>query len=380
MLEVNHPVKEDGVYPWLSLCLGLLFSFCLLEFARTHWLIQPDKVAYGSETKGFDVSNSEVRDQCSDARDSAQCVNTYQKSGSPPAILWLGNSQLMAINHAQPGDKNAPFLLRQRLAERGYFVATYSIPNANLAEHALIIDAVASQYKTKMMLLPVVYDDLREQGLRADVAAFADDPAVLKRLQSAAYWPELKPLLDAHQQITSSDVQTPTKQTIQARVENKFVAWLQKHSLLWKSRIDLRDLLSYAVHTLRNKILGIHSTTKRTVDGGVYRQRMILLDQMLASARKQGIEVIIYIPPYRRDIDGPYIEADYQRFKAEVAILARRNAARFSDLESIVPGSEWGMVTDPLFGLREYDFMHFTANGHARLANALDQELVRAGY
>lgn len=365
---------------WLPLCLGLLFAYLLLQHARTNWLVKLDEAAYGAETHAFNAGADSSQTQCAAAANSEQCVSAYLSAGSPEAVIWLGNSQLMAINRIKQGDVNAPFLLHQSLTKQGRYLVTYSIPNANLSEHALTIDAIASRYKTRTIILPVVYDDLREQGIRSDVADFAKDPAVAMRLAGAPYWQEIKPLLNAkgQEQGQNDSQRTPTQQTVQARAENNVVAFLGKQSALFESRPNLSGMLGFAIHTLRNKALGIHSTTKRKVDPGVYKQRLELLEQIIARIRSQGIHILVYIPPYRRDIDGPYIESDYQQFKMEVARIAKKHDAQLADLESIVPGPEWGTVTDPLFGIKEHDFMHFTADGHKRLAAALDSALSKS--
>ena len=51
-----------------------------------------------------------------------------------------------------------------------------------------------------------------------------------------------------------------------------------------------------------------------------------------------------------------------------------------SDIDNIVPGPEWGMLKDSLFGTVDYDFMHFTAKGHASLSAAIVAELRKMGY
>ena len=93
-----------------------------------------------------------------------------------------------------------------------------------------------------------------------------------------------------------------------------------------------------------------------------------------------GSEVLLYIPPYRQDIEGPYIEDEYARLKTDLAQLAAAHNAKYADFQNVVPGPEWGTVTDDVFGLKEPDFMHFTAAGHVRFAQALDDELKRLGF
>ena len=131
---------------------------------------------------------------------------------------------------------------------------------------------------------------------------------------------------------------------------------------------------------LKKQGSGIHSYTKRPVDPKVYAEKLDVLGKMLESAKNQGIPVLLYIPPYRRDIPGPYDDAQYAQFKTDVASLAAKYQAHFVDLENTVPGPLWATITDSLFGLQEPDFMHFTAEGHRRLAKAIEDRLKALGY
>jgi lysophospholipase L1-like esterase len=88
----------------------------------------------------------------------------------------------------------------------------------------------------------------------------------------------------------------------------------------------------------------------------------------------------LYIPPYRHDIPGPYDDAQYAKFKMDVKTLAAKYGANFEDLDNTVPGSLWATVVDINLGFEEPDFMHFTAEGHRRLANAMKDCLVELGF
>ncbi len=65
---------------------------------------------------------------------------------------------------------------------------------------------------------------------------------------------------------------------------------------------------------------------------------MTILRAMLEQARKSGVQVLLYVPPYRTDITGPYVEADYQRLKRDLPALAKEYGAAFANLEDVVPG------------------------------------------
>ena len=355
--------------PWLPLIVGAVLALAYLDWARTHVLVRLDHAAFGRETAVYSGGKRDRNDraQCEDASDSQRCVDSWIRAGKPPVILWFGNSQLMGINRSRPGDVNAPGQLRALVATRGYRLVTYAQPNANLSEEEITFGAIAPIYKPKLFILPVCYDDIRELQIRDGIAAF--------RTGNAAGDAEAD---DAPKAAEPGKV--ATNQTVQARFEDAVTKELSANWKLWKARPGLRGTAGFAIHALRNQLLGIHSTSKRPVDPGLYRSRMQLVEKIVASARAQGMDVLLYVPPYRQDIDGPYVRADYERFKQDMQAVAARQGARYADLTPLVPGPEWATVTDDLFGFQEPDFMHFTVVGHTRLAQAIDQQIRAMGY
>jgi hypothetical protein len=354
-----------ALQPWLPLILGAILSLSYLEWVRVNVLFRLDHAAFGTETQVYSAGKRDRvdRTQCEHAGDSRHCVDSWVRAGRPPVVLWFGNSQLLGINRSKPTDVNAPGLLQAALAPRGLRAVTYASYNINLTEESITFDAIAPIYKPRLLLLPVCYDDLRELTVREEVAAFL---------------PGRKPREEASASAEPGKI--AADETVQAEVEKAVTDELGKAWPLWNARRGLRGTTGFAIHALRNQLLGIHSTSKRPVDPNVYRERMTLLEKMVAKARAQGIDVLLYVPPYRQDIDGPYILGDYNRFKADMKAIADRQGARFADLTPIVPGPEWATVTDDLFGFQEPDFMHFTAIGHKRLAAAIDEQIRAMGY
>lgn len=375
----DQAAPSDGPDPWTahaSLLLGLILAVTLLLHARDHWLINLQEAAYGQETAAYQGAGGI---QCQGAETHSVCRDTFRRSGVDRSILWLGNSQLAAVNRIRAGDRNAPTILHDAVLTRGSFVVTYQMPNANLIEHLLTIEAVLPDYRPAAIMLPVTYDDLRETGVRADVAAFlTDTPDLRARLSASGYGRAALAQMTGAAGGPADPHRDP--KSIRPIVEDALVAALEERSSLWQKRAQLRGMLGFAIHTLRNRMLGINSQTKRAVSPALYRERMAMLSAHVASLRARGVDVLLYVPPYRQDVSGPYVDADYQRFKQELQGIASANGARFVDIDAIVPGPEWGMVTDNLFGFREFDFMHFTGRGHQRLAGALNQELQAMGY
>jgi hypothetical protein len=362
---VNHP-------KWLSLVLGLILAIWFLGVIRDK-IIELNEAALGGQTTAVLAEADGMQVSCFDAADTLACENAYQRAGRPPAILWFGNSQNFAINRYKPGDQLAVVTVHRWLEKRGKWLVSYTQPNANLHEEALLFEALTHRYNTRLVILPVFMDKLREQGIREGISAFLNDPKTSERVRASPEWSDISSLL-------TKDTNIAPETTIQQTVEKKVNETLDAYWPLWRDRSKLRANLGFAIHILRNKLMGIHSYTKRPVDARVYEEKLRVLEKLLENAEKRGIRILLYIPPYRHDIPGPYDELQYAKFKKDIAALAAKYKADFANLDELVPGPEWATVVDTLFGFEEPDFMHFTAEGHARLAAAMQRRLEELGF
>jgi hypothetical protein len=140
---------------------------------------------------------------------------------------------------------------------------------------------------------------------------------------------------------------------------------------VWRDRQSMKGLFQYGVYQIRNRALGINSQTKRPVSQAQYAEKLTALKDIIAEANGAGIKVVLYTPAYRQDIPGPYVKAQYDALVADLKAMTVPGKVSFVDMTTAVPGPEWGMVEDSLFGFEDYDFMHFTAEGHRRLAAGL---------
>jgi len=361
---------------WLALVLAMVVAFTVLHFSRLK-MIELGEAALGEQTAKVLGEEDGLRFTCFDATDSKVCENAYARVGRPPTIVWLGNSQNFAINRYQHGDELAVMIVHRWLKKRGAWLVSYTQPNANFFEQAVVFEAVARRYDTRLMILPVFMDKLREQGIREELAGFMQEPKTAQAIRTSPEWPELAPFL-----LQKNDTKAQVEQgpTIQARIEENFDAILSKYIPVWRDRSILRGNLAIALNILRNQLLGIHSYTKRPVDRGVYAEKLQTLAGILESAKKQDIQILLYIPPYRQDISGPYDDAQYSLFKRDIRNLAAEYQAHYADFTDLVPGPEWATVVDHMFGFEEPDFMHFTAEGHRRLAREIQAQLSDLGF
>ena len=303
------------------------------------------------------------------------CLDAYIQNGKQrDVVLWLGNSQLHAINQFSEGDKSASFYLHNILRDKDRYLFTISIPNANIQEHLVLFEYARQHLPVKTIVLPLVFDDTRETGVRENLQSTVYQPAIKDRLRETSIG---KKLIDQCEiSVVSDDERQVKDKTIQDQSEEYLNDKLASYSGVWAKRADLRGNLFVSLYKFRNYILGINASSKRRIIRGSYVINLEALKALIETAQHANIEVLTYIAPIRNDVPIPYDEDEYSNFKEEVATITRNAGGTFFNLEELVPNESWG--TKESTGLArgpEVDFMHFQSEGHERLANAIDESL-----
>ncbi|MBI5450734.1 MAG: hypothetical protein HY940_05195 [Gammaproteobacteria bacterium] len=336
-----------------------------------------DAATFGAQTTSVFAKVGVYPIHCADSRDLAACLAGARDRKAVHSVLWLGNSQVHAVNQLQKGETNAVPILFDALRRRGFDLLTFSQPNANLQEHYVLFEYLRRQLPLRVLVLPVVFDDLREEGLRNEIAILTRDDATVSALSETEIG---RRLVTAVHTVPQDQDTAGIAKTMQERVERYINLWLEKHSSLWQARPEIRGQLIYGVlYNLRNTLFGIKATSKRKMMPGRYLDNMDALEEMLITAKRNNISVVLYVAPFRGGVENPYIDTEYARFKSDVKILSRRYGAVYENMEMLVPGDLWGTKdATALGGEAEVDFMHFQYGGHKLLAGRLEGLVVEA--
>jgi hypothetical protein len=361
--------------------LACLVAAVLLALGGLHWLFGGsatdfNEAALGAETQSVYARYQGERIHCGTFADAGECLAPAQRRGLDRAVVWLGNSQLHAINQLKPGQNTAAGLLAERLRPEGMEVLAFSQPNASLAEHLVMFEGLRQQVRPSVLVLPLVFDDTREGGIRQDVAKGLADPAVRARVVAGQAGGQIAALAGT---ITAEQSET-ADQSLQTRSESALTGALERCCGWETLRLQARGHVFMALFRTRNTLFGITPNSQRKKLPAVYKLNLAAYEQILASAQAEGIKVIAYVAPLRADAPRPYDAGEYQAFRAETAVIAARQGARFLDLEAAVPDRFWGMKDATGAGAApELDFMHFQAPGHdllaARIGQAVKEEL-----
>jgi hypothetical protein len=298
--------------------------------------------------------------------------------GQQEVTLILGNSQTHSINQKKPGEVNYPELLQKSFPEQVFL--TNSLPNANLQEFAVASEWWAEQVSFQTLILPVFMDDLREGGLRKDfLSGLVRDEFKMPSAGSALVTEWNETLASFQESQSEGTVSTEGIETPQEITEREINAWLADRSEIWRNRPNARGDLFMKLYQWRNTLFGINASTKRKMIPSRYERNFEALDLILENCQNRGVQVILYIPPIRTDVEVPYDLGEYTTFKLAVEEKAKdyQNVS-FNDFDSIVPGEYWGLKASTTNDAEpELDFMHFQFKGHEILADSLAMALNR---
>lgn len=328
--------------------------------------------ALGSETTSVYALASGLPMHCTGVADASGCIEANEARGGRPVVLWLGNSQLHAINQLQPGDETAPATLHRLQRPNGREVLAFTQPNSNPQEQLVLFSHLVDRLPLRAVIIPLVFDDFRNDGVRKTVAEALSEHGVIEILERYEVG---RTLLRTYGQ-RSDDSLAALEGTVQERSEAALNDWLESHWELWERRPQARGWLFGRLHRLRNAAFDISAQTKRKVIPGRLEANMAALGALLEEADRRGIQAIIYIAPLRDDVEAPYVSSEYLAFQKSAASIAEEHDATFSDLRHVVPARYWGRTdSTSLSGEAEIDFMHFQGPGHELLAGAINDLL-----
>mgnify|MGYP006172140553 CR=1 FL=1 len=334
-----------------------------------------EELALGSENSSSLEFVNNIQVHCYDLDDINECLNGYNNSRpEQEVVLWLGNSQLHTINQMKSKDVTAPHLLHRYSIDDSKYLLTLSQPNANLQEHYLLFEYLLEKLTIKTLILPVVFDDMRETGIRPSLLEGLKNKNVIERLSKTIVGKNI--YLSAGNKDSSGNDITALDGTFQEYIEELLNNELKDKWEIWNSREQIRGQLFANMYFFRNWLLGINPSSIRKMIPGRYILNMEALTALLNSAKNQKVEVILYIVPLRNDTKAPYNIHEYNNFKKELNLLSSSLGIKFLNLENLIPSTYWGTKTTTSFNeQQELDFMHFQADGHKLLADIIYKEL-----
>jgi hypothetical protein len=334
-------------------------------------------LALGEDTSLYKPIDSSAKIHCHDLKDFSSCIDSYHKKNRSTlyedVVLWLGNSQLHSINQMKFGEETSTPILHRDIKDKKKYLMTFSQPNANLQEHFVLFNFLINKVPISTLILPVVFDDMRETGLRNSLTGATKELNVVERLKKSSIGKKI--LANHSEKDMAGNKKTALEGTMQEDAEFFLDTKLSLFWNTWSERSSLRASFLYGVlYKFRNWLFDINPSSIRKVIPGRYLMNIQALNEILFTAQDKNIDILLYIAPIRNDIKIPYNLVEYENFKEEVrGVASKYNNVVFENLEDLVPPEYWGSKVSTSFNgsLEEVDFMHFQAGGHKILAESI---------
>ena len=201
-------------------------------------------------------------------------LNGLSIYSSYPKILFLGNSQSHSINQKELNDNTLTGYLYESFISDSILFFASSIPNANLQEHYLLsqffFDSISN---IETLLLPVFFDDFREDGIRESyfgdfsksLYQIAENNSLAKRINSKLEIWQQK--IKSNSNDTTASIEnndfTALNKTTQDVVERKLNDVLYRKFNFWQNRQQIRGEFFTTLYLSRNTAFGISAQTTR---------------------------------------------------------------------------------------------------------------------
>lgn len=360
--------------------LWLVVPALALGIWLTSWVAStaPDfeNLALGEMTMPIYGSYQGDKIFCSSLADVSQCLDPARKRHLAKRVVWFGNSQLHAINQAKLGDKTAPTLLAEQLRPLGVEVQGFSFPSSSLAELLVAWEYFRRDAHVDVLVVPLFFDDMREQGTREMLRAATDQPEIAASLNATQVGREIVKRLPRQEVNENLD---RSRASLQIRSEDRLTALLERCCKMQTERAKARGQIEVQAFYFRNWLFGITAQTARPMIPEAYNHNWAAIIEILKQAKAEKTRVILYIPPLRQDFSPPYDLVAYAKYKVDTAKLAKIYGAQWIDVDAIVPGKYWGTkAATRIGGDPELDFMHYQGAGHRLLESHIAPLVERA--
>jgi hypothetical protein len=311
-------------------------------------------------------------------RSAAEVVNPNRSVvAGHTQLLFLGNSQTLAIMDYKPGDLTTPQWLQLSFDKKGdppVDVRVGSLPNMTPTEYLITLVAAGEAHprQVDVLLLMTVLEEFRDLGVRSEVAAQLQDPGVRDVLNElVAGNPDLPLPTEALGPILDETTEPSTGESRDRSLAVSIESWFQgklDELPMFSQRDAMLGSVYLHFYQLRNWLLGLSSSSSRHVPDYEYRASLQLLELALRYAHSQDILPVLYMTPLRPVQPNPNLPADVQRYRRDIPALCDRYEISCFDYTDLVPEVLW---TDYPDQQSERDFAHFTGPAHKLVAERL---------
>ena len=306
-----------------------------------------------------------------------EALETHLISNDKKKYYWLGASQLYAINDYKYGDRAAPYVVFDTLKSQGARLLTISHPNGYPAEHLIIASYILSNVTVDGLVIGAVYDDMREQNIRREIADALKNKNTRRVLSESKIGRKL--LFEAEGVLKLARFKKEDYKVslnLMERSEQAIIRILEKYFKVESIREEGRGQITLSLIRLRQFLEGLRARYTRDISNYRYpipdNQYQTNLDswtELLKLASRKKVPFLVYIAPRPTDF-FPYNQIKYDKFKKTISDLTQYYGGTFINLEDLIPSKYFGFV-DTNFGFLVRDPFHIQGVGHSLLANEI---------
>lgn len=310
----------------------------------------------------------------SDPSNGEEAKKYWQKLFSTPRAPFMvlsGMSQMYSINDPKPGDQIIAEWLDDFLAPKGVRVVGLAAPNLNNEEALLQLLSLTTESKTlpTSFVYGVCFDKFRHMDIRPGYQELLrGSPSLLSEWRRVATtFAQQFPQASAKMRASLDALAAPQANEQSQTTEDKVRALVASQLPVVSLRKELNGYGQEALFQLRNLVFRIKSSSKRPILKTRYEMNQQFLELMAEVAKRNRIQLVLYVNPLNPVAENPYVASEYVAFKEWLAALTAERHIPFANLENAVPAADWGLREG------EVDFKHFKESGHRITAEQLER-------
>lgn len=354
-----------------SLIIGLLLFFtanwAFKDFNPSELGLGLNTTSHVAKMKGI-VKSARIGDL-----DSVLLSIKKVQRNSPKHQLavWIGNSQLHAINQYKHNDLLAVQYSQQMLEELNSNISLFqfSSPHLNIIEEQIYMNTLrVESIKPDYLILPITFRSFHFIKIREELKKLAGYKEITKSIANSrvADLFFLEESNDKRGKLLSKD------STWQDRSEEYLNSLMERNIPFYKYKDNTKSYIKFL------PTLAIHEMTDKSRDPQVSGNReiieinMLSLTEIIQFAKSNNIEILMYQVPHPQDDQYFFYNREaYKDFFASIEkIASRSDNVHYIKLESIIPNRLWGINND---GFK--DMYHFQSEGHKILGDTIAQVL-----
>ena len=347
----------------LIIVISIFFSIFIFNFLFDQKSKKIKEFVIDKETEFVDDKINGKKIICNLNIPINNCLNEDLENN----IVLLGNSQLNGINQKKDIDHLTSYYLVNRFKDLNTNLITFALPNGSISEFLILYEYLNSKIKFDKLVISLVFDDLREGGIRPDLSLLFDDLDFKNNFNINQNRKKiLKKIIKQNDVVKNYE----NKDSIQDTVEKKINSFLNTCCNYEKKKKYAANKIYHNLYLLRNFIFNINPSSERKMIPSFYQDNIESLKKIIKLSKKNNIYLYFYIAPIRQDIKLPYKMSEYNNFLKLSKKISEFYNINYKNFEKIVPNNLWGTKPGTSIDRKiEVDFMHFQGPAHKILSS-----------